>query len=371
MKPRALIAAGGTGGHFYPGLVLAKTLKQRGWETLMLVKEGDAALPRLETEGVPAATLDLQGLVRRPSLEWLSFIWKQGRALGSARRILRDFRPCVVVGMGGYVSFPALLAARWRGTPGAVHESNSMLGLANRACVGLGAVLLRGLPPAPGEPVGELTGTPVRPALWARGDAAAARAKLGMDPRLATVLVFGGSQGARGINQTVPRALAEVARSMPAGLQVLHLAGAKSEQAVADSYAGLRAANLHAKIMPYCDAMEDAYGAADLVISRAGASTIAELACQRKPAVLVPFPHATGRHQDANAALLLAAGGARCLPEAEASSRMGAELADLLSSPTAAGRRDDMSQAYARLALPCGQDAVDRLVGAVERIARS
>ena len=364
---RIAIAAGGTGGHFYPGLVLAQTLRQRGWQPLMLVRAGDPALPRLESEGIPAVPLDLEGLSRRPGPGWAVFCWKLARALSLAGRVLRDLEPRVVVGMGGYLTFPAAFAARRRGVPCAVHESNAVLGLANRASVALGAALLRGLPPATGEAAGELTGTPVRPALWSAGDAAAARRELGLEPGLPTVLVFGGSQGARGINQAAPAALAKAASAIPGGLQVLHLAGAKSAGEVASLYTQAGFPGARAKVLPYLDAMEKGYAAADLVVSRAGASTIAELAGLRKPAILVPYPHATRHHQDANAALLSAAGAARVVPEEGLDARLADELREALTSKTSL---QDMSDAYGRLGLPCGAKAVQSLADAVERISQ-
>ncbi|MDD5629287.1 MAG: UDP-N-acetylglucosamine--N-acetylmuramyl-(pentapeptide) pyrophosphoryl-undecaprenol N-acetylglucosamine transferase [Elusimicrobia bacterium] len=364
---RVLIAAGGTGGHFYPGLVLAQTLRRRGWQPLMLVRVDDPALPRLEAAGIPAAALDLQGLDRRPGWGWAAFAWKLALALRQVGRILRDFEPRAVVGMGGYLSFPAAGAAFLRGLPCAVHESNAVLGLANRASVALGAALLRGLPPAPGEAAGTLTGTPVRPALWSPEDPAAARSRLGLEPDLRTVLVFGGSQGARGINQAAPAALAQAAAGLPAEVQVLHLAGAKSAAEVRELYHRAGLSEARAQVLPYLDAMEWGYAAADLVVCRAGASTLAELAGLRKPAILVPYPHAAARHQDANAALLAAAGAARIVPEAELEPRLAAELKAVLASPDALSR---MSGAYGALGLPCGELAVRSLADAVEEISR-
>jgi UDP-N-acetylglucosamine--N-acetylmuramyl-(pentapeptide) pyrophosphoryl-undecaprenol N-acetylglucosamine transferase len=367
MSRRIVVAAGGTGGHFYPGLVLAQTMAARGWQPLMLVRTGDAALPRLEEHGIAAVELDLQGLSRRPGPAWGTFAWKLAGALRLASRILRDFTPDVVVGMGGYLTFPAAFAARRRAVPFAVHESNAVLGLANRASAALGAALLRGLPPVAGEAAGVLTGTPVRPALWTGADAQAARRELGLAGDIKTVLVFGGSQGARGLNLSLPAALAKVAPGVPGGVQVLHLAGAKSQGEVEALYAQAAVPALRAKVLPYLDAMEKGYAAADLVVCRSGASTIAELACQRKPALLVPFPHATGRHQDANARLLAQCGATRLVPESELAPRLAAELKDLLSSGSAL---PDMSQAYGRLSLPCGAQAVQSLADAVERISR-
>jgi len=366
-RRRVVVSAGGTGGHFYPGLVLAQTLAQRGWQPLMLVRTGDPALPRLEALGIPAVALDLQGLPRRPGLGWAVFGWKLAGALRLAGRVLRDFEPDVVVGMGGYLTFPAVVAARRRGVPCAVHESNSVLGLANRASVALGATLLRGLPPARGEAAGELTGTPVRPALWTPGEAGAARRELGLDAGLTTVLVFGGSQGARGLNTSLPAALAQTAPAVPGGLQVLHLAGAKSAAEVEGLYSRAGFPTTRVKVLPYLDSMEKGYAAADLVVCRAGASTLAELAGLRKPAILVPYPHATGRHQDANAALFSAAGAARVVAEAGLDSRLAGELRSALTSPTGL---QDMAAAYGRLGLPCGAAAVQRLAEAVERITR-
>jgi len=362
---RAVIAAGGTGGHFYPGLVLARTLRQRGWQPLLLVRRGDPALPRLEAEDIPAAELDLQGLSRRPGPGWAICAVKLPRSLLLAGRIVRDFKPRVVVGMGGYLAFPAALAARLRGVPCAVHESNAVLGLANRMSVALGAALFRGLPAAGPGPAGTLTGTPVRSVLWAPGDAAGARRDLGLEAAATTVLVFGGSQGAQVLNETVPAAIARLARAGSAQLQVLHLCGAESAEAVAQAYTGVRA-----KVLPYLDAMEKGFAAADLVVCRAGASTVAELSCLRKPALLVPYPHATGRHQEANARLLAAVGAARVVPEGQLSRRLAEELADLLSSPAARERRAGMSRAYGQLGLPCGAEAVRRLADAVERAAQ-
>ena len=351
MKKRVIIAAGGTGGHFYPGLVLAQTLRSRGWEPLILVRKDDPGLARLEAAGLPSAELDLKGLSRRASLGWGVFAWKLLKAVRLAGRMVKDFEPQVVVGMGGYLRFPAVFAARRRAIPCAVHESNSQLGLANRACVALGAKLLRGLP----ADTGILTGTPVRPALWKAGDTRTARLKLGLDAETPTLLVFGGSQGAKGLNELLP----SIVRRMN-GLQVLHLAGAKSADSVSQAYSGIRA-----KVLPFLDAMEDAYAAADLVVCRSGAATIAELVCLKKPAILVPFPHATGRHQDDNARILTEAGAARLVQEEAIGSRMAKELTDLMSSPE---RRAEMSRAYDKLGLPCGEEAVRRLTDAVERV---
>ena len=368
MTKRIVIAAGGTGGHFYPGLVLAKTLRDRSWQPLMLVRRREPARAALEKEGVAACEIDLSGLPRSLTPRLAGFAWKLLKSLGLLKRILSDFHPQAVVGMGGYLSFPAVASAARLRLPRAIHESNAALGLANRLCLPLGARLFRGLPPAPGEPSGVLTGTPIRPALWQVAEAHVSRTRLGLEAFRGTVLVFGGSQGARGLNTLAPRALAAAAKASPGSLQVLHLAGAKEAQAVRAAYAG---APLKAVVLPYLEEMEQAYAAADLVVCRAGASTLAELCAQRKPAVLVPYPNAAAAHQEANARLFERLGAARVILERDLEEFLAPTLADLLSSGQGASLRSDMAESYAKLGLPAPERAAAQLADAVEEFART
>lgn len=358
-----MIAAGGTGGHFYPGLVLSRTLRERGWQPLMLVRQGEAALKTLEAEGIAACEIDLAGMPRRPGLKLLAFFWKLLKSLRLINNILRDFGPRAVVGMGGYLSFPLLMSAALKGLPRAVHESNAVLGLSNRLSRAMGAELFQGLPAGLG---GLLTGTPIRPALCRRIPAGEARSRLGLEPSRKTVLVFGGSQGARAINRELPEALKRAAQSDPGSIQVLHLAGTKGAEEAQKAY---QDALLKAKVLPYLEEMELAYAAAELVVCRAGASTLAELCAQRKPAVLIPYPSATAGHQEANARLLEDAGAAILLREEEMG-RLASLLSDLLFSEKAEEKRRSMAEAYEGLGLPPPQEAAQRLADAVEEIAQ-
>jgi UDP-N-acetylglucosamine--N-acetylmuramyl-(pentapeptide) pyrophosphoryl-undecaprenol N-acetylglucosamine transferase len=357
---RVAIAAGGTGGHFYPGLVAAKALKARGWEPLLIVREGDPALAVLEKEGLAALPVDLRGMPRRPGPELFTFAWKLAGSMGTLSRALRAFRPDLALGMGGYLTFPLIFAAWRRGIPRAVHESNAILGLANAAAAKLGAELYWGLPPEDPSAGGALVGTPVRAELWTRRDAAESRRALGLDPDRPVILVFGGSQGAQAINEALPRALKSLS-----GVQVLHLAGKGKAEAAAAAY---RAAGASAEVREYLEDMASAYGAADLVVCRSGASTLAELAAQRAPAVLVPFPHAAAGHQDANARVFERAGACARLPDNELEGKLGAVLADLLKSDGAKKRREGMSRAYDRLGLPRADKTVDGFVNALEKL---
>lgn len=357
------MAAGGTGGHFYPGLVLSQTLRARGWDPLILVKRGDPCLPILEKEGIPAVEIDLAGLPRRLSLDLIRFSWRLVRSLSLTGRVLKDFRPSVVVGMGGYLSFPLIFSAARRRLPRAVHESNSILGLANRSCRAMGAKVFWGLPPRFSR--GKVTGTPIRPSLWSAQNRETARMKLGLSPDLPTVFVFGGSQGATALNRHVPKALRAAAEKGGENLQVLHITGKKDQDQVRRSYGPLPAV-----ILPYLESIESAYAAADLVICRAGASTMAELSAQKKPAVLIPYPHAASRHQDANARVFSDLGAAKLIPEKEIPQRLAAVAADLLFSSSAASTRRGMSEAYASLRLPTPSETAARLAKAVETLVQ-
>ncbi|MEK7389151.1 MAG: UDP-N-acetylglucosamine--N-acetylmuramyl-(pentapeptide) pyrophosphoryl-undecaprenol N-acetylglucosamine transferase [Elusimicrobiota bacterium] len=356
---RVLIAAGGTGGHFYPGLALAQAIKARGWQPLIAIKSEDPAKPRLEAADLAWVEIDLRGLPRGLSLETVVFAGKLLAAAAFTCRVVRDFKPDLVLGMGGYLTFPVALAA-WRyNIPFALHESNSILGLANSAAVKLGGELFWGLPPKSGQ--GRVVGTPIRSIFFTRQEPAAARKKLGLDPARSTVLIFGGSQGAQTLNDLLPRQL-KSSKS-----QILHLAGKGKVETAHEAY---RREGIQATVLEYLDDMPAAYGAADLVICRAGASTLAELASQRKPAVLIPFPHAAANHQEANARVFERAGAAVCVCETEFGRRMGPILFDLLESPDAPSKRAAMASAYGSLGLPAPERTTEMLMDALQSLAR-
>lgn len=347
---RVLIAAGGTGGHFYPGLVAAQELKARGWEPLLIVKKDDPAKERLEKAGLACLEVDLVGLPR--SLGWGLLVFA-GKLLSSLRlmsRVAKDFKPDLALGMGGYLTFPVAYAAWRRGVPIALHESNAILGLANKAGAMFGATLFWGLPPAEGE--GKVVGTPVRPALFGRRDAGEARRALGLDPARKTILVFGGSQGAKALN-AVPAAM----KAAGVEAQVLHLAGKGKSEETLNAY---KTAGITAKVLDYLDDMASAYAAADVVVCRSGASTLAELVAQRKTAVLVPYPHAAANHQDANARVFEKNGTAVRIPETGLSDALGPAMAKMLESPTET-RYDDLGLPAAAMTTSLFVDELEKL----------
>ncbi|MEW6476379.1 MAG: undecaprenyldiphospho-muramoylpentapeptide beta-N-acetylglucosaminyltransferase [Actinomycetota bacterium] len=358
MRTYALITGGGTGGHVYPGLALAEALVARGHSRESIHWVGNAG--KLEETAVPAAgfSIDLlpgRGLQRRLTVENVSVVLKTSRAFGRAMRILRQRRPEVVVGVGGYASLPCLVAARLLRVPTVVHEQNAAPGLANRIAVRLGAQAAVSLPgtPLPGAVV---TGNPVRAAVVA--------VERRPDPVHPLVAVFGGSLGARRVNEAAGQ-LYDLWRGR-AGLTVHHVSGPAGFEAARAAWEAARRDGdaLDYRLLRYEDDMPGLYAAATVAVCRAGATTVAELAAAGVPSVLVPLPGAPGDHQTRNAEALVAAGAAVLVPDADCTgARLAAELEPLLADPA---RLAAMAAAARGLARP---DAAADLAALVESVA--
>ncbi|HBB66182.1 MAG: hypothetical protein A2X28_05370 [Elusimicrobia bacterium GWA2_56_46] len=351
---RVLIASGGTGGHFYPGLALANELREAGgWEPLFLVKKGDISLDTLRDSYYPYAELDMISLPRTLNpLAHAAFCRKLSGSLMTCLRIIADFKPVFVAGTGSYVSFPAVLAAALKGIPSMIHDSNAVFGLANRLSGIFASKAALGLPVKnnPFKTKSELTGTPIRDFFSKMPPAEEAKRKFSFNPDVPVTLVFGGSQGARRINQAV----LETARKLKAAgaaFQLLHITGKRGHAELLDKYRAEGLAELPGlKILDYCERMDEAYAAADLVISRSGGSTISELARLEKPAILIPLPGSPGDHQKANAEILSGAGAAILLEETPGfSEELYGTIKPLLDEPARIG---SMKQRFKGLALP-------------------
>jgi UDP-N-acetylglucosamine--N-acetylmuramyl-(pentapeptide) pyrophosphoryl-undecaprenol N-acetylglucosamine transferase len=309
MARTIMIMAGGTGGHVFPALAVAEYLTQQGWRVVWLgAKTGMEAtlVPKhgYEVAWVRFSGLRGKGLIRAALLPFnlLVAFWQ------SARAILAQ-RPDVVLGMGGYISFPGGMMASLFNRPLAIHEQNSIAGLANKVLARLADRVLQAFPDA--LPGAQVSGNPVREeiaALAAPGVRFAARSG-----RL-RLLVLGGSLGAQVLNETVPQALALLPEAVRP--EVTHQAGANHIESLRAGYA---AAGVTAETLAFIDDMAARYGAADVVLCRAGALTVAELACAGVASILVPFPHAVDDHQTGNARFLSARGAAILLPQAELS----------------------------------------------------
>jgi UDP-N-acetylglucosamine--N-acetylmuramyl-(pentapeptide) pyrophosphoryl-undecaprenol N-acetylglucosamine transferase len=289
-----LVMAGGTGGHIFPGIAIAECLRGRGWEVVWLGNP-DGMEARLvpargyRTEWIRFGALRGKGLLRKLLLPFNLL-----RGCWQAWRVLARVRPDVVVGMGGYITFPAGLMAALTGRPLVLHEQNSIAGLANKVLARVAARVLTGFPDA--LPDGRWVGNPVRDEIVA---VATPTERFAEREGPLHVLVVGGSLGAAALNDAVPRALAMIPSERRPKL--VHQAGEKQIDALRAAYA---AAGVEGDLRPFIDDMATAYAEADLVICRAGALTVAELAAAGVASLLVPFPHAVDDHQTSNAAFL-------------------------------------------------------------------
>jgi len=340
---RLLIAGGGTGGHLFPALALAEEFKRQvpEGEVLFVGTARGLEVRKVPQSGYRLELIDIGGIKGKGLWGWIKGLLRLPRALWQSRRILRAFRPQLVVGVGGYASAPVVLAAWMARLPVLIMEQNALPGFTNRVLGRLARKVVVAFPQAaaffaPGK--AELLGNPVRSNLQPRSDAHPVT-----EPHL---LVVGGSQGARVFNQLLPQAAPAVVKQLP-GLRIRHQTGPAERDQVEESY---RQAGISAEVLAFIDDMAGAYAWADLVLCRAGATTVAELAAVQKPALLVPFPFAADDHQTKNARALKEAGAARVLPQANLTvESLAAELIGLLSNPP---RLQEMSRAAASVARP-------------------
>jgi UDP-N-acetylglucosamine--N-acetylmuramyl-(pentapeptide) pyrophosphoryl-undecaprenol N-acetylglucosamine transferase len=321
MSRTLLIMAGGTGGHIFPGLAVAQEARAAGWQVVWMGARGGMEERLVPHYGIPAAWIRARaargkGLAQKLLLpvNLLYSFWE------SARRI-RALRPDVVLGMGGYVAFPGGMMASLLGRPLALHEQNAIAGLANRVLAGVADKVMVAFPGA--LKGGEWTGNPVRREI---ADVAPPEQRFAGRSGPLRLLVVGGSLGAQALNDAVPRALALLAEKPV----VVHQSGEKHLEALRANYT---AAGVEGELVAFVDDMARRYAAADVVICRAGAVTIAELSAAGMASVLVPFPHAVDDHQTANARFLAERGAAILLPQGELTPQRLARLIGRLDRP--------------------------------------
>ncbi|MCO6363991.1 UDP-N-acetylglucosamine--N-acetylmuramyl-(pentapeptide) pyrophosphoryl-undecaprenol N-acetylglucosamine transferase [Paracoccus sp. 08] len=358
--PLALIAAGGTGGHMFPAQALAELLLAQGWRVKLSTDDRGAryagGFPEaVERQVVKSATTARGGLSGK-----LAAPFKIAAGVLAARRAFRRDRPSVVIGFGGYPTIPALSAAHLMGLPRMIHEQNGVMGRVNRmfaarvhrvACGTWPTILPQGIS-------GQHVGNPVRGAVLDR----AASPYVAPGDGALNLLVIGGSQGARVLSQVVPAAIAALPPDLRTRLQVSHQARPEDADQVTAAYA---AAGIAAEVQPFFTDVPDRIAAAHLVISRSGASSLADITVIGRPAILIPFAAATGDHQTANAQALADAGAAHVHPESvlDADS-LTRDIRAILTDPAQATA---MAQAALTLARP---DAARRLYDLVEEITR-
>ena len=333
----ALIMAGGTGGHIFPGLAVAQALRDKGWQVHWFGGTGSAGQPSMESQLVPAQgfafeAIDFGGLRGKGLVTVALLPMRLLKAFWQSIQVLRRVKPDVVLGLGGYITFPGGMMSVLLGKPLVLHEQNSVAGLANKVLAGVADRVFTAFPEVLKR--ARWVGNPLRAAFLNQPDPAQRFAGRTGPLKL---LVVGGSLGARALNEIVPQALAllpEAGRP-----EVIHQSGAKQIEALRANYAG---AGVQAQLTPFIDDTAQAFADADLVICRAGASTVTEIAAVGAAALFVPFPSAVDDHQTSNARFLVDQGGGWLVPQGQltpaslAAQLQGLDRASLLQKAQAA-----------------------------------
>ena len=361
---RVVIACGGTGGHLFPGLAVAETLKERGHEVLLIVSEKEIdtialkAHPEFRAEKLPS--IGMPSVLSPAFVRFLQRLWE---GFGYCKSAYRKFRPSVILGMGGFTSTAPILAGRQQRLPTFIHESNAIPGRANKLTARFANGVLLGfracVPHFPNRDC-VVTGTPVRRNLGSHLDRRAALAAFRLEEHRRTLLVMGGSQGASGVNQVLFKC-APLLKDQP--LQIIHLTGERDDRLAAANY---QREGIPQYVAPFHHRMEEAYSAADLVISRAGAASLSELSQFGLASILIPYPYATDDHQTFNAKVFVDAGAAEMQHERQVIPETFSAL--VLNLLTDDRRREQMSSA-ARTIFP--RHAADNVANEIERAAAS
>ena len=357
MTKRYLVACGGTGGHFYPGFALGKALQEQGNTVLFVVRKDDPAAQLLAQNNLNYTQLDLSaGLPRTLNpVRHARFVWQLQKSLRQTRWLLKTFYPNVVLGMGGYVSFPLVFCAHYMGIQTAVHESNAIWGLANKICARFADLPLMGLPIKNTFKKAVLVSTPIRPEFALPVNREEVLSELGLNPALPTALIMGGSQGAKGLNEALPN----VIKNAPQW-QFIHLTGKRWYEPQVAAYQGFT----NVKTLAYSEEIYKLMKSADLMICRSGASTLAEIIACQLPAIFVPFPYAAANHQYYNAKVLADKGCGKIVLE---SPRLAQELTQALQACTPQVLTQ-MREAYTQLQLPSPLEATVQITKLIENL---
>ena len=346
----ALVMAGGTGGHIFPGLAVAEVLRSQGWHVHWL----GAPAPSMESQLVPAKGFAFEavrfGGVRGKGLLTLALLpMRLLQAFWQSLQVIRRLRPDVLVGLGGYITFPGGMMGVLMGKPLVLHEQNSVAGMANKVLAHVADRVLCTFPKV--LPKAQWVGNPMRDGFLNQAPPDARFAQRNGPLR---VVVVGGSLGAQALNSGVPQALALMPRDQRP--QVLHQGGVKHLKTLQDNYAQ---AGVDAELVPFIDDTASAFAQADLVICRAGASTVSELAAVGVAALLVPFPHAVDDHQTVNAQYLVSQAAGWMMPQSELTPE---HLAAFLSRLDRAQLLHAAKQAYAVRKTTAAADVVQACV---------
>ena len=335
MTKRIVIMAGGTGGHIFPALAVAQFLQTQGWQVSWLGTKAGLESRVIPEAGIEIDWLSVSGLRGKGIFSKVSAIFKLAKSCAEARKILKQRKPDVVLGMGGFVAAPGGFMAKILGIPLIIHEQNRVVGTTNRLLAKIATKVLQGFPNSFDAKFNAIcTGNPLReslkhipPAPLQRGESL-------------RIFVLGGSQGAKALNENVPNAITLLKNAV----QVRHQTGSAMQNEVVETYKKL---NLNAEVNAFIEDMAEAYSWADLVICRAGAMTVSEIAAMGIPAIFIPLPTAIDDHQTANAKYLTEAGAAILLKQSDLTAENLAQQIETLCGNLA--QRRDIAQSLAYL----------------------
>ncbi len=321
---RVILAGGGTGGHIYPAVTIAKEFLRRDPQTEILFVGGKKGLESdiIPKEGFRLVTINLSGIPRKVSPKVFTALWLAAKGMAETFKIVRQYKPDLVVGTGGYVCGPMVLAAHIQGVPTAIQEQNAFPGLTNRI---LGRfvnhIFLAYWEAAKFFPASKISasGNPIRIEEFAKVSRDAAEKELGISPGCINLLVFGGSQSARRINQAILPNIKNLLENF-SKLQIILMTGTKEYDNINETVQSLKLSQeqqSRLKLVAYFYKIANAYKVSDIVLARAGAISLAEITCFGIPAILVPYPYATNNHQEFNARVLENHGAAEVILEGE------------------------------------------------------
>lgn len=354
---RVLVMAGGTGGHVFPALAIVKQLQAQGYEVEWLGTRGRLEEKIVPENNIPIHYIDVQGVRRNGLMSLLKAPFKIMHAIGQARTVLKNFNPDVVIGFGGYASGPGGMAAFLSGIPLVLHEQNAAAGMTNRILSHFATKILLGVGQAFTGSKVESVGNPVRTEIAALAHEVR---NFQHEGNKLKILVVGGSLGAEALNRIVPEALCQLAQSFDRPIEVVHQCGKGNSEETAQRYQG---ATFEVHTSDFITNMATAYRNADLLICRAGASTISEVCAVKVPAIFVPLPTAVDDHQTKNAMSLVEAKAARLIPQ---STLTADSLAAVIKDVAAPETLEAMSQAAAACAK---LDATERVCEIVKELA--
>ena len=352
---KIMITGGGTGGHTSPAVAIVQELRKRDPHLLIqwVGRAGSIEERVAKAQNIPFRDVPVEGWPRKAVIRRAWVAVKMAAGLARATAYLRKFRPQAVIGVGGYVSMPLVWAAQRFGVPTVLHEQNKHLGMANRMLAEKAVRIFLSFEDTSGNfpaDKARVVGNPVRADFVTPPAREEACLRFELDPNLPVVLVSGGSQGAQSINRAIAQALPQF---KDGELQILWMTGAEGSAAAREAAAN---APVTTRVFPFIEEMAAACAAADIIVSRAGASSTAEIAVLGKPAILIPYPLATDNHQEENARAFESRGAAVLLLDKECTgSRIVELLHDLISSP---GRREEMGRAARTLAHPAAAETI-------------